>query len=332
MAHTNGLDAQHLMKMLGELLHKEQEKWNPKVFKVTGHTEMEVLGQHRDRIVKWILSLNKEFRFLPETLGLCISLLDRFLNLVKVRPKYLPCVAISCLYIAAKTLEEDEVIPSTVDLVKTINCVCTVAEVLRMEAIVLNKLSWDIKRVTPVDFLHVIHSLLMYYHPQLLDVLCNVTPSQLLTLLTRKTLNCLSLHQLSSYRPSVITLAVVSLELEQITTAWLSICVMVQKMLDINMESFVKCREIVGQFLSQQGLLQSGYKFRSIRRSKSMKRKAIDDDDYCDEIYEGIKRLYNEDVSMEFNVDMRMSCGKEVNQHQDIDPRNNFCIPAVSAN
>ena len=27
----------------------------------------------------------------------------------QVRPKYLQCVAISCLYIAAKTLEEDEV-------------------------------------------------------------------------------------------------------------------------------------------------------------------------------------------------------------------------------
>ena len=32
----------------------------------------------------------------------------------QVRPKYLQCVAISCLYIAAKTLEEDEVSAHTV--------------------------------------------------------------------------------------------------------------------------------------------------------------------------------------------------------------------------
>lgn len=57
----------------------------------------EVLGYHRDRVVGWILSLNAEFRFSPETLGLAISLIDHFLNLVKVSKINLDIFTISHL-------------------------------------------------------------------------------------------------------------------------------------------------------------------------------------------------------------------------------------------
>ena len=98
------------------------------------------------------------------------------------------------------------------------------------------------------------------------------------------------------------------------------------------MDSFIRCRELAGQFLTKQRLLPTGYKFRTVKRSKSVKRKAIDSDDESDDIYDGIKRLYSEDVAMETSVAMRLSCGKEVGQHQDIDPGSSFCIPTVSAN
>lgn len=49
-----------------------------------------------------------------------------------------------------------KVIPSTVDVVKRSQCTCSVAEILRMELAILNKLSWNVKFVTAVDFLHIV--------------------------------------------------------------------------------------------------------------------------------------------------------------------------------
>lgn len=318
-------DAKHLMKMLGGHLAKSSQ-WSPFLYKSAGSPD-EVLGFQRDRIVGWVLSLNTEFRFSPETLGLAISLIDRFLNLVKVRPKYLPCVAICCLYIAAKTLEEDEVIPSTKDLVKTIKCACSVAEVLRMEAIILNKLSWNVKQATAVDLLHIIHGLLMSCYPKLLDGLSHLTPSQHLSMMMRKIFHCLGNHQLAVFSPINLVLSIVSLELEQITPNWFSIITMVQQVADINNQTFIQCREMIGQHLTKHGFLPSGYQFRVVKRSKSIKRKAVDDEE--EDLYDGIKRLYSED-SMETSA-VRKSCSSEFVQHQDTDDRSSFLIPAVSA-
>lgn len=84
---------------------------------------------------------------------------------------------------------------------------------------------------------------------------------------------------------------------------------------------------MIGQHLSQQKLLPSGYRFRVVKRSKSIKRKAVDDDE--EDLYDGIKRLYNED-SMETSA-VRKSCSSEIVQHQDTDDRSSFLVPAVSA-
>lgn len=69
-------------------------------------------------------------------------------------------------------------------------------------------------------------------------------------------------------------------------------------------------------------MLQTGYSFlrHGSSCSKAVKRKAeeVEDDD---DIYEGIKRLYNED----FGIEMRMSCGSE-GMYQDTDQ-----LSAVSA-
>ncbi|XP_061183667.1 cyclin-I-like [Saccostrea echinata] len=321
------LDARHLMKMLGEHLARCSQ-WSSNAYKPTGTCD-EVLGQQRDKVVGWILSLNAEFRFTPETLGLAICLLDRFLNLIKVRPKYLPCVAICCLYIAAKTLEEDEVIPSTKDLVKTIRCVCSVAEILRMEAIILDKLSWNVKQVTAVDLLLIIHGLLMCYYPKLLDGLSNLTPSQHLSMMMRKIFHCLGNHQLAVFSPISLVLSIVSLELEQITPNWFSIVNTVQQVAEVNNQTFFRCREVTGLYLSKHGLLPSGYQFRVIKRSKSIKRKAVDDEE--EDLYDGIKRLYSEDA-MDTTASVRKSCSSEMVQHQDTDGRNSFLVAAVSAN
>ncbi|VDI39427.1 Hypothetical predicted protein [Mytilus galloprovincialis] len=321
----NGIDAERLMQMLRQNLIKEQDQWKPKAYNSVDIDTSEVNGNQRDEAVRWMLFLNRRFGFTPETFGLSVSLLDRFHCLVKVRPKYLHCVAISCLYIAAKTLEEEEVIPSTVDLVKISQCSCSVAEILRMELAILNKLSWNSKFVTAVDFLHIIHGLLMNYFPQLLKGLSDMTPSRHLGLLMRRLFCCYSDHRLMTFRPVTLAMTVICLELEQMTPNWLSMVIMVQQMAKIDNEDFIQCREESGRFLTSNKLLPTGYKFsaQKLLPKKSIKRKAsiLDDED---DIYDGIKRLYNEDSN-----DVRMSCAKELHQ----DNQDNFIqMTTVSAN
>lgn len=327
MKPLSGLDTRRLLHMLGGALVKEADKWKPVYYRLNT-SNLETSGAQRDEIVSWLIFLNRKFHFHPETLALTISMVDRFLSAVKVRPKYVQCVAISCLYIAAKTLEEDEVIPSTVDLVKISRCDCAVSDILRMECVILNKLDWNVKTITPVDYLHIIHALLMCYYPLLLEGLINMTPTRHLTIISRNLFHCLCNHRIVRYRPITLCLAVLSLELEQITPSWLSIINTVLKMAEIEVESLIQCRELASQILKEKKMLPSGYlvKPRTATPTKSVKRKA-EQIELEDDFYDGIKRLYNDDPAS-----FVKSCGAELGQGKDNATGSYNLTQPVSAN
>ncbi|KAI5145751.1 Cyclin-I [Manis pentadactyla] len=73
--------------------------------------EKNVSPSQRDEVIRWLAKLKYQFNLYPETLALASSLLDRFLATVEAHPKYLSCIAVSCFFLAAKTVEEDERIP-----------------------------------------------------------------------------------------------------------------------------------------------------------------------------------------------------------------------------
>lgn len=318
MDRLSALDARRVMHTLSSNLEKERKLWKPVVF--TALTEKDVNGQSRDKLAVWILSLAGEFKFNSETIGLAIRLLDRVQQLFKVQAKYLRCVAVTCLYIAAKTLEEDENIPSTPDLVKRSHCGCSFAEITRMEMVILNKLNWDVRQPSAVDFLYTIHVVLMSHYPHLLSgPHCMSAPEQLSHLM-RKMLRCLTSHSLQRFRPSTMALALLSLELESLTPGWLRLVLALQRMTNVGSEQLMQCREAVGGFLGHQSKLY--YKGRNRHSSSSApqsKKMKVEHTSHMEEeeIFESIQRLYSEEGSTSRNVTSAMVTSCSLEMHQD---------------
>jgi len=298
MDRLSGLDARRVMHTLSSNLEKERKHWKPTLIKPSSDKEMS--GLQRDKFAAWITSLAAEFKFLPETCGLAISMMDRVQQLFKVQAKYMQCVAVTCLYIAAKTLEEDENIPPTPDLVRRSHCGCSFAEITRMEMVILNKLNWDIRQPSAVDFLHTIHVVLMMHYPHLLSGSSSMNPSEQLAVLMRKMLRCLCTHTLLEFRPSTIALALISLELEMITPGWLRLVLALQRMTNVGSEQLMQCREMIGGFLGHQPTAgYSGHNRHSSSSAPQSKKRKVEHSTASaaedENIYDGIKRLYNED-------------------------------------
>ncbi|KAM7389634.1 hypothetical protein PAMP_023597 [Pampus punctatissimus] len=112
----------------------------------------------RELEVKDLLSLTRFFGFSSETFSLAISLLDRFLSVMKIQPKHLSCVGLCCFYIAVKSSEEEKNVPLANDLIRISQNRFTVSDMMRMEKIIMEKLYWKVKAPTALRFLRLFHS------------------------------------------------------------------------------------------------------------------------------------------------------------------------------
>lgn len=155
MKFPGPLENQRLSFLLEKAISREAQMWKVNVPKMP--TNQNVSPSQRDEVIQWLAKLKYQFNLYPETFALASSLLDRFLATVKAHPKYLSCIAISCFFLAAKTVEEDERIPILKVLARDSFCGCSSSEILRMERIILDKLNWDLHTATPLDFLHIVN-------------------------------------------------------------------------------------------------------------------------------------------------------------------------------
>lgn len=327
MDRLSVLDARQVKQTLVSNLAKEKRLWKPIV--INSQNDKEINERQRDEAAAWLAHLAAEFKFLPETCGLAILLLDKLLHAVKIRPKCLLCVSVTCLYIAAKTLEEDENIPPTPDLVRRSRCGCSFAEITRMEIVVLTKLDWNVRIPSAIDFLHTIHAVLLMHYPHLLSGANCIGPSDHLVSALRKLMRCLTTHTLLAFRPSTVALALISLEMEQLTPGWLRIVSALQRMMsNVGTEQLMQCRELMAEFLGQHPLSTCVNRPRKSSSSapQSKKRKVehipseVDDED----IYDGIRQLYSEEdgPSSDANT-LRTSCSLEMHQDNDENTKKN---------
>nr|XP_060621204.1 cyclin-I2 [Anolis sagrei ordinatus] len=149
-------ESQKLVLALEHALAREAKIW--KVPTVSDFTlkGTDISPLYYEKAILWIKELNALFQFCSETFALAVSLLNRLLATVKAQLKYLRCIAIACLILAAKINEEDELIPSVKKLAVQSGCKCSPAEILRMERIILDKLHWDLYTATSMDFLNIV--------------------------------------------------------------------------------------------------------------------------------------------------------------------------------
>ncbi|KAL9652828.1 hypothetical protein ABK040_010860 [Willaertia magna] len=105
----------------------------------------------RTILVDWLVDVHYKFRLLPETLYLCMNLMDRFLGEAKISRQKLQLVGVTSLFIASKY--EEILCPLLSDFVKVTKEAYDKEELLRMERCILQTLDFNLTVVTPNVFL-----------------------------------------------------------------------------------------------------------------------------------------------------------------------------------
>lgn len=113
----------------------------------------EITDQNRKVLVDWLLEIHYKYRMLPQTLYLCVSLLDRFLvKRPQTRRRQVQVVGTCCLLLASK-FEEVEAAPTISDLVAVMGEAGSVEEVRETENQVALTLDFSLVVPTPFQFL-----------------------------------------------------------------------------------------------------------------------------------------------------------------------------------
>nr|XP_015217353.1 PREDICTED: cyclin-G2 [Lepisosteus oculatus] len=201
-------------KLLKQLkLHAEQEaNYLPRgaglsLIESTLENASSISVKLRDAKVEDLWSLTNFFRYRTQTFVLAVNLLDRFLAMMKVQPKHLPCIGVCCLNIAAKVVEEECNIAATHELIRISQCKFTVSDLSRMEKIISEKLKFQFQAVTALTFLHLYHAVALSHTSDRKEMLN-------LEKLEAQLKACLCRLVFSKARPSVLALSLLTLETE----------------------------------------------------------------------------------------------------------------------
>ena len=93
----------------------------------------------RGILTDWLIQVHVRFRLLPETLFLCVNIIDRFLSARVVSSVKLQLVGITCTFITAKF--EKAVSPSISHFLMRTDSSYTESEILQAERYVLKTLA-----------------------------------------------------------------------------------------------------------------------------------------------------------------------------------------------
>jgi len=149
-------------------------------------------------LVDWLVEVHMKFRLVPETLYLCVTIIDRYCSLADVPRTKLQLVGVTALFLACK---HEEIYPPEVrDCVYITDRAYDRQEILDMEQTILTVLNWRISLPTAHPFLDRFLSLTK----------ASPMTKQAATYYLERTLQE---HALLEYRPSMICVSAVILAL-----------------------------------------------------------------------------------------------------------------------
>ncbi|RDB30369.1 G2/mitotic-specific cyclin cdc13 [Hypsizygus marmoreus] len=114
-------------------------------------SQKELAWKMRGILTDWLIQVHVRFRLLPETLFLCVNIIDRFLSARVVSLAKLQLVGVTCMFIAAKF--EEVVAPSVSHFLMCADASYTESEILQAERYVLKTLDWNMSYPNPVHYL-----------------------------------------------------------------------------------------------------------------------------------------------------------------------------------
>ncbi|XP_063717278.1 cyclin-G1-like [Symsagittifera roscoffensis] len=111
----------------------------------------------RDSAVLDMLALCKIFQLSVQVFSQSVGIFDRFLSVIKVRPKFLNCISLSCIYLALQVDQSNSAgadfrPPGASDVNRFISASesrCTYSDVVRMSGVIAKKLCLDLNTDYP---------------------------------------------------------------------------------------------------------------------------------------------------------------------------------------
>src|SRR4051812_44600692 len=96
----------------------------------------------RSILIDWLAKVHWSLNLLPETIHMCVHLLDRFLSLKVVSVEKFQLVGVTALYIAAKLEEARH--PNVQDMLMSVDEVYTVKDFVLAERYMLHQLEFEL--------------------------------------------------------------------------------------------------------------------------------------------------------------------------------------------
>ncbi|XP_057585693.1 cyclin-G2 isoform X3 [Hippopotamus amphibius kiboko] len=244
-----GHEGVQLFTLLNLYLEQEQ-RFQPRekglsLIEATPENDNTLCPRLRNAKVEDLRSLTNFFGSCTETFVLAVNILDRFLALMKVKPKHLSCIGVCCFLLAARIVEEECNIPSTHDIIRISQCKCTASDIKRMEKIISEKLHYELEATTALNFLHLYHTIVLCHTSERKEILN-------LDKLEAQLKACCCRLIFSKAKPSVLALCLLNLEVETLKSIeLLEILLLVKKHSKVNDSEFVYWRELVSKCLAE---------------------------------------------------------------------------------